>query len=54
MMKAAVFYGEKDLRIEAEKIDVKSMISNRFSLEELEKVLGDSAMRSQGKIIINL
>lgn len=40
--------------IESGKIDVKSMISNRLPLEELEKVLGDSAMRSQGKIIINL
>lgn len=40
--------------IESGNIDVKSMISNRLPLEELEKVLGDSAMRSQGKIIINL
>lgn len=40
--------------IESGKIDVKSMISNRLPLGELEKVLGDSAMRSQGKIIINL
>ncbi|WMC91169.1 zinc-dependent alcohol dehydrogenase family protein [Kineothrix sp. MB12-C1] len=40
--------------IESGNIDVKSMISNRLPLGELEKVLGDSAMRSQGKIIINL
>lgn len=40
--------------IESGNIDVKSMISKRLPLEELEKVLGDSAMRSQGKIIINL
>ncbi|WP_342757928.1 zinc-dependent alcohol dehydrogenase family protein [Kineothrix sedimenti] len=38
--------------IESGKIDVRSMIYKKLSLEELNMVLGDAAMRSQGKIII--
>ena len=38
--------------IESGKIDVRSMIYKKMPLEELNMVLGDTAMRSQGKIII--
>ncbi len=38
--------------IESGKIDVRSMIYKKMSLEELSKVLEDGAMRSPGKIII--
>lgn len=40
--------------IESGKIDVKSMIYKVVPLEELNKVLEDGTMRSQGKIIIGL